>query len=68
MNNGFFSVNGMWIPGSVLLFPYRAFMWGVVDAHDIKEHTLDFLKVVKPKPSTFISNLLIYRYANYWNR
>ncbi len=51
LNNGFFSVNGFWIPGSILLFPFRAYMWGVVDAHDIKEHTLDFLKVVKPKPS-----------------
>jgi NADH dehydrogenase [ubiquinone] 1 alpha subcomplex assembly factor 3 len=51
MNNGFFSVNGLWIPGSILLFPHRSYMWGVTDAHDIKEHTLDFMKVVKPKPS-----------------
>jgi NADH dehydrogenase [ubiquinone] 1 alpha subcomplex assembly factor 3 len=26
-------------------------MWGVTDAHDIREHTLDILRVIKPKPS-----------------
>ena len=26
-------------------------MWGVTDAHEIKEHTLDIFRVVKPKPS-----------------
>jgi NADH dehydrogenase [ubiquinone] 1 alpha subcomplex assembly factor 3 len=41
----------MWVPGSVLLFPNRFFMWGVTDAHDIKEHTLDILKIIKPRPS-----------------
>jgi hypothetical protein len=28
-------------------------MWGVVDAHDIKEHTLDIIRVIKPRPSIF---------------
>lgn len=51
LNNGMFSINGLWVPGSVLLFPNRFFMWGVVDAHDIKAHTLDLVKVIKPKPS-----------------
>ena len=61
--NGFFSVNGLWIPGSVLVFPNRAFMWGVVDAHDIKEHTLDILKVIKPRPSKKI-NFRLFDYRN----
>jgi NADH dehydrogenase [ubiquinone] 1 alpha subcomplex assembly factor 3 len=51
LKNGFFSVNGLWLPGSVLLFPYRHFMWGVIDAHEIKPHTLDILKIIKPRPS-----------------
>ena len=46
-----FSINGLWVPGSVLLFPKRFFMWGVIDANEIKPHTLDILKVIKPKPS-----------------
>lgn len=29
-------------------------MWGVVDAHDIREHTLDILKIIKPKPNYLI--------------
>jgi NADH dehydrogenase [ubiquinone] 1 alpha subcomplex assembly factor 3 len=51
LSNGFFSINGLWIPGSVLLFKKRFFMWGVTDAHEIKEHTLDMLKIIKPRPS-----------------
>lgn len=31
-------------------------MWGVTDAHDIKEHTLDILRVIKPKPSNLLIN------------
>jgi NADH dehydrogenase [ubiquinone] 1 alpha subcomplex assembly factor 3 len=29
-------------------------MWGVTDAHDIKEHTLDILKIIKPRPNYLI--------------
>jgi len=61
--NGFFSVNGLWIPGSILVFPYRVFMWGVTDAHEIKEHTLDILKVIKPRPSIITNFRLSYN----WN-
>jgi NADH dehydrogenase [ubiquinone] 1 alpha subcomplex assembly factor 3 len=58
LKNGFFSINGLWMPGSVLLFPNRAFMWGVIDAHDIKTHTLDILKIIKPRPSNYYYILL----------
>lgn len=54
IDNGYFSINDVWIPGAVLLFPKRYYMWGVTDAHDIKPHTLDLFKVVKPKPSFLI--------------
>ena len=54
MANGFFSVNEIWYPGSVLVFPRRVFMWGVADAHDIKPHTLDILKVIKPRVSYLV--------------
>lgn len=54
MANGYFLINGTWIKGSVLLFPERYYMWGVTDAHDIKLHTLDILKVIRPKPSYFV--------------
>lgn len=50
MENGYFSLNGLWVPGSVIVFPNRFYMWGVVDAHEIKPHTLDIFKVIKPKP------------------
>ena len=29
-------------------------MWGVTDAHEIKPHTLDIFKVIKPKPNYLI--------------
>ena len=54
MANGIFLINGLWVPGPVLLFPTRLYMWGVTDAHEIRPHTLDILKVVKPKPNYFI--------------
>ena len=54
MANGFFLLNGVWAPGPVLLFPTRYYLWGIYDAHDIKPHTLDILKVIKPKPNYFI--------------
>jgi hypothetical protein len=30
-------------------------MWGVTDAHEIKEHTLDILKIIKPRPSNYLN-------------
>eukprot|EP00340_Litonotus_pictus_P001315 CAMPEP_0170524900 /NCGR_PEP_ID=MMETSP0209-20121228/10368_1 /TAXON_ID=665100 ORGANISM="Litonotus pictus, Strain P1" /NCGR_SAMPLE_ID=MMETSP0209 /ASSEMBLY_ACC=CAM_ASM_000301 /LENGTH=190 /DNA_ID=CAMNT_0010813873 /DNA_START=141 /DNA_END=713 /DNA_ORIENTATION=+ len=54
LENGMLSINNIWVPGAVLLFPYRYYMWGVMDAHEIKPHTLDIFKVVKPKPSYLI--------------
>lgn len=52
--DGYFLISGVWVPGPVLLFPNRYYMWGVIDAAEIKPHTLDIFKVVKPKPSYLI--------------
>lgn len=59
-------MNGLWLPGSILLFPKRVYMWGVVDAHEIKEHTLDILKIIKPRPSNLLN--LISRLCHSWYR
>lgn len=53
-DDGVFYINDLKVPGSVLLFPKIFYMWGVVDAHEIKPHTLELFKVVKPKPSYLI--------------
>ena len=52
--DGKFIVNNTLVPGSLLVFPNRYYMWGVADAHDIRTHTLDIFKVIKPKPTYLI--------------
>ncbi len=29
-------------------------MWGVTDAHEIRTHSLDILKIIKPRPSNIL--------------
>jgi len=48
--NGGFFVNQQWIPGSVMVFTKRCFVWKVAQARDIKPHTLELIKFLKPKP------------------
>ncbi len=47
---GGFMVNKQWIPGSLLVFPKRCFVWGVALPRDIKPHTLEILRFLKPRP------------------
>ncbi len=54
LDNGHFSINNMWVPGAIICFPKVFYMWGVTDAHEIKPHTLDIFKVIKPKPTYVI--------------
>ncbi|EAR82134.2 Hypothetical protein TTHERM_01298570 (macronuclear) [Tetrahymena thermophila SB210] len=54
LGNGYFSVNQVWYPGSVMIFPQQIFLWDVQTASDIRAHSLDFLEVVKPAPSYII--------------
>ncbi len=50
LSNGGFMVNKQWVPGSILIFPKRCFIWGVTQPREIKPHTLELLKYLKPKP------------------
>jgi NADH dehydrogenase [ubiquinone] 1 alpha subcomplex assembly factor 3 len=54
LQDNFFLVNHYWIPGSVIVFPNRFFMWNVQDASEIKPHTLEILSYVKPRPDYVI--------------
>ena len=53
MSEGGFLVNYMWVRGSILLFPSRVYLWGVQEHKSIKPHTLDLIKVIKPKPCKY---------------
>ncbi len=54
MQDGQFLVNHYWIPGSVVVFPNRYFMWNVLEADEIKPHTLELMNFVKPRPDYLI--------------
>ena len=54
LQDSHFLVNHYWIPGSVIVFPDRYFMWNVVDASEIKPHTLEIMNFVKPRPDYLI--------------
>jgi NADH dehydrogenase [ubiquinone] 1 alpha subcomplex assembly factor 3 len=54
MQDGQFLVNHYWIPGSVIVFPNRYFMWNVLEADEIKPHTLELMNFVKPRPDYLI--------------
>ena len=51
LGNGYFSVNDVWYPGSIITFANQIFLWDVNSAEDIKAHTLDIIDVIKPTPS-----------------
>ena len=48
--NGQFLINHYRIPGPVIIFPDRFYMWAVDDAEEIKPHTLEIMNYVKPRP------------------
>lgn len=47
-------MNHYWLPGSVIVFPNRYFMWNVLEADEIKPHTLELMNFVKPRPDYLI--------------
>jgi NADH dehydrogenase [ubiquinone] 1 alpha subcomplex assembly factor 3 len=54
MQDNYFLVNHYWIPGSVIVFPQRYFMWNILDASEIKPHTLEIMQYIKPRPDYLI--------------
>ena len=50
MGGSFFSVNGIWYPGSIFLTSNQVFLWDVENADEITEHSLDILEVLIPRP------------------
>jgi NADH dehydrogenase [ubiquinone] 1 alpha subcomplex assembly factor 3 len=54
LNNGQFLINHYWIDGSVIIFPHRFYMWNVIEAEEIKPHTLEVMNFVKPRPDYLI--------------
>ena len=49
--NGYFTVNDIWYPGSILAFPKQVFLWDVQNAADIRPHSFDIIEFIKPTPS-----------------
>ena len=54
LNDGQFLINHYWINGSVIIFPKRFFMWNIIEAEEIKPHTLEIMNFVKPRPDYLI--------------
>ena len=54
LKDGQFLINHYWVSGSVILFPQRFYMWNVIDADEIKPHTLEIFNFVKPRPDYLI--------------
>lgn len=54
MADGWFSINQVWIPGSVILTLNNVFSWHVESSKDIHEHTLDLVRFIKPRPDYVI--------------
>merc|ERR1712070_747476 len=54
LNNGQFLINHYWINGSVIIFPERFYMWNILEAEEIKPHTLEIFNFVKPRPDYLI--------------
>ena len=49
MADGQFSVNGVWIPGSVIVFRDVVLQWDVKHPDHIQEYHLDMLRFMRPK-------------------
>jgi NADH dehydrogenase [ubiquinone] 1 alpha subcomplex assembly factor 3 len=44
-----FSINQVWVPGPILIFPEAVFKWHATRACDIQDHHLDILRSIRPK-------------------
>mmetsp|Transcript_752 Transcript_752/g.1197 ORF Transcript_752/g.1197 Transcript_752/m.1197 type:complete len:196 (-) Transcript_752:779-1366(-) len=47
--DGFFSVNQVWVPGPLVVFPEGVFQWNVKRPEDIREHHLEVMSLISPK-------------------
>lgn len=47
--DGMFSINQIWVPGPILLFPNMVFQWHASRLEDIEEHHLDIVRLVQPR-------------------
>lgn len=47
--DGMFSVNQVWIPGPIVIFPQCVFQWHAPRLEDIEDHHLDFIKLIQPR-------------------
>lgn len=54
LNDGQFLINHYWVNGSIIVFPNRFFMWNIIDAEEIKPHTLEIMNFIKPRPDYLI--------------
>ena len=44
-----FSVNQVWLPGPILIFPEAVFQWHASTIDDIEDHHLEIIKIVEPR-------------------
>ena len=54
MGNNFWLINHYWIRGPVIVFRDWFYMWNITDPTEIKPHTLEIFKFIKPKPNYLI--------------
>jgi len=56
--NGFtdhgFMINGVLVPGGVMLLPETSFMWNCTNVSDITEESLRLVKLINPRPEVFL--------------
>ena len=62
LGNGYFSVNEVWYPGSIITFPSQIFLWDIANAAEIRPHSFDLLEFIKPFPSLYLLIILIFIY------
>lgn len=49
MGDGMFSVNGVWVPGSLMVFRDLVLQWDVKHPEHIQDYHLDVLRYMRPK-------------------
>lgn len=49
MADGMFSVNNVWLPGPILIFPEAVFQWHAPRLDDLEDHHLEILKMIRPR-------------------
>ena len=47
--DGMFSVNQIWIPGPILIYPEAVFQWHASRLEDIEDQHMDIIKLIQPR-------------------